>query len=244
MMNRREALRLLAGGAALQLAPSQLVTSRMLAVMREARAVLQDQASPTPKTLNPHQYTTVKTVAELILPRTETPGATDVGAADFIDLILTEWYEDSERSRFLNGLADIDARSQALFAKDFIDSTAAQQGLVLTALGEQMIEARERDRERSWSTVDSSNAGSAPEVPEESKNFYFTLRQLTLTAYYTSEAGATEELHYEIIPARHAGCAEIKRNEVARNQVSSHEVTMNKATMNEATMNNGGPARQ
>jgi gluconate 2-dehydrogenase gamma chain len=219
MMNRREALRLLAGGTALQLAPSPLAKSKMLALMREARAILQEQSSPAPKTLNPHQYAIVKTIAELIIPHTETPGATDVGAADFIDLILTEWFEDSERTRFLAGLGDVDTRAQALFAKDFIDSTAAQQGLILDALGEQMIEARERERERSWSTDDSSNAGSAPEVPEESKNFYFTLRQLTLTAYYTSEAGATEELHYEIIPARHAGCVEVALNEITTNKL-------------------------
>jgi hypothetical protein len=233
MMNRREALRLLAGGATLRLAPSQFVTTKMLTLMREARAVLQEQASSTPKTLNPHQYATVKTVAELILPRTETPGATEVGAVDFIDLILTEWFEDSERTRFLAGLADLDARSQTLFAKDFVDSTTTQQGLILVALGEQMIEDRERERERSWSTAGSSDDGSAPEVPEESKNFYFTLRQLTLTAYYTSEAGATEELHYEIIPARHAGCAEVALN----------EVTLNETARNEVIKTNGGTAR-
>jgi gluconate 2-dehydrogenase gamma chain len=224
MMNRREALRLLAGGAALQLAPS-----KMLALMREARAVLQDQPSPTPKTLNPHQYATVKTMAELIIPRTETPGATDVGAADFIDLILTEWYEDSERTRLLAGIADVDTRAQALFAKNFIGCTATQQGLALDGLGEQMIEERERERERSWSDSETSTSGSETEVPEESKNFYFTLRQLTLTAYYTSEAGATEELHYEIIPAHHAGCVEVALNEV---------------TLNEIRLNPGGPERQ
>ena len=34
-------------------------------------------------------------------------------------------------------------------------------------------------------------------------------RQLTLTAYYTSEAGATNALHYEIIPESHSGCVEV-----------------------------------
>jgi hypothetical protein len=33
------------------------------------------------------------------------------------------------------------------------------------------------------------------------------LRRLVLTAYYTSEAGATQELHFEMIPDRYEGCA-------------------------------------
>ena len=102
-MNRREALQLLATAAALPLAPRSL-----LAALQQARAVVATES--TPRTLNPRQYASVKTIAELILPRTDTPGATDVGAADFIDLILTEWYEEPEKSRFLAGLADVDAR--------------------------------------------------------------------------------------------------------------------------------------
>jgi hypothetical protein len=31
-------------------------------------------------------------------------------------------------------------------------------------------------------------------------------RQLTLTAYYTSEAGATQELHFEMVPGDYNGC--------------------------------------
>jgi hypothetical protein len=44
------------------------------------------------------------------------------------------------------------------------------------------------------------------------------LRRLTLTAYYTSEAGATEELHFEMIPGRHAGCVEIETSKRPESQ--------------------------
>ncbi len=96
-MHRREVLRLLATGSLLQLAPSNL-----FAVLREAHSLIQSQAAP--RTLNAHQQVTVKAMAEMIIPRTDTPGASDVGAAEFIDLILTEWYDEAERARFLSGL--------------------------------------------------------------------------------------------------------------------------------------------
>jgi hypothetical protein len=190
-MNRREAIRLLAAGATVPLVPGSL-----LAALREARALVGTQV--VPRTLNSHQNATVKTMAEMIIPRTETPGATDVGASEFIDLMLTEWYDDGERNRFLNGLADVDTRSRTLFGEEFIGCSLAQQAEILTELGEKMTEETERARDKA-----SADSGSEPEANE---SFYSMLRRLTLTAYYTSEAGATGELHFEIIPGRYDGC--------------------------------------
>ena len=189
-MQRREVLRLLATGTALQLAPAKL-----LVFAREVRVLMASQAGP--RTLSPHQAATVTTMAELILPRTDTPGATDVGATAFIDLILTEWYEEADRSRFLGGLADVDARSQRLFGRNFVDCPALQQSEVLINLGEQMMEEAERVRDQP------PTLGEGP----GGVNFYSMLRRLVLTAYYTSEAGATQELHFEMIPDHYEGCA-------------------------------------
>lgn len=189
-MERREALRLLATGTVLQLAPGKL-----LAALREARKAL--DAEPAPRTLNAHQEATVKTIAELILPRTETPGATDVGVSAFVDLMLTEWYDERDRSRFLNGLADADVRTQALVGKNFVDASAAQQTEILIELGDKMAARADGMRYRS--------SGNEPQ-PDDA-HFYSRLRELTLTAYYTSEAGATQELHFEVIPDSHNECA-------------------------------------
>jgi len=187
-MNRREAIRLLAAGVAVPLAPGQL-----LFALREARALVGGQM--TFRTLSSHQNDTVKAMAEMIIPKTDTPGATDAGAVEFIELLLTEWYDPADRDRFLKGLAEVDERSQTLFSKDFIDGTPTQQAEILSWLGEKMAEQVDRERDRPW------------EVAAEGESFYPMLRRMTLTAYYTSEAGATGELHFEIIPARYDGCA-------------------------------------
>jgi hypothetical protein len=188
-MERREALRLLAAGTALQLAPR-----KMMAMLREARRLIGTAAAP--RTLTPQQYSTVQAMAELILPRTETPGATDVGASEFIDLMLTEWYDERDRGHFLAGLADVDVRTTALFGRNFVSSSPGQQAEILIALGEKMAESAGRT----------------------DANFYSMLRGLTLTAYYTSEAGATRELHFEIIPDSHDGCAPLSSAKGPENQ--------------------------
>jgi len=188
-MKRRELLQLLATGAAFQLAPRQLMV-----VLAEARALLASQSSP--RTLNAHQEATVKVMAEMILPRTDTPGAADVGAAAFIDLVLTEWYDEADRRRFLAGIGDVDARSNSLFGRDFVDCQAFQQSQILVDLGEKMA--------RNIAQVNDLRLPEG-EFPVDT-NFYAMMRRLTLTAYYTSEAGATEELHFEIIPGSYEGC--------------------------------------
>ena len=192
-MERREALRLLATGVALQLAPGTL-----FAGLQEARTVLGKDTGL--RTLNAHQDATVTAIAETIIPRTETPGAADVGVNQFIDLILTEWYGDEERERFLNGLADVDTRTQTQFGKNFIDCSPRQRTEILSEFGEQMAEEAEaiKDHPRTY-------RGS---LPMPGNNFYYMMRGLTLTGYYTSEEGATRELGYQVIPDHSESCAD------------------------------------
>ena len=137
-------------------------------------------------------------MAELIMPATETPGAKAVRVNEFIDRILADWLFDEEREHFLAGLEDVDARTQNLFEKNFIDASTAQQSEILRALGEDM--AAEAD------AVASGPRGYRGSLPEPENNFYFMLRRLVLVGYFTSEAGFTQQLHQEIIPGRFDGC--------------------------------------
>jgi hypothetical protein len=175
-------------------------------VLREARALLGSQN--TVRTLDRQQHATVTAIAELIIPRTETPGATDVRVGEFIDLIVTEWYNAEERTHFLNGLADVDVRTRALFGKNFVESSPGQQAEILTALGQQMTEEADalQDHARQYR--------GAP--PEPDQNFYYMLRGLTLMGYYTSEAGAARELDFQIIPGRFDGCVDVRAGKEER----------------------------
>jgi hypothetical protein len=189
-MDRRAALRLLATGTALG-----LTTPSVFSILRDARALVQTQAGH--RTLSPHQNETVTAIAEMIIPRTETPGARDAGVPAFIDLIVTEWYTDEQRARFLDGLAGVDARARHWFTTDFVECSPDQQAEILTELGAKML----ADAELTKSQTESDDA----KLPD---NFYRTLRSLVLTGYYTSEAGATAELNYQIIPDHFDACAD------------------------------------
>src|SRR5205085_12333775 len=128
-MRRREAVQFLGAALALPFLP------------RGARAAIElgeeihCRLGDVPfRTLNPDQQKLVTTIAEMIIPETDTPGATSVRVPEFIDLILTEWASDDERAAFLAGLKDIDARAIAIGSPTFVDLPAAKKIELLTAL--------------------------------------------------------------------------------------------------------------
>jgi hypothetical protein len=149
---------------------------------------------PVLRTLNPQQNAMVTTISEIIIPQTNTPGAKAARVNEFIDLILTEWYDDGEKAIFLIGLTDVDTRTRGLFGKNFVDCGEKLQVEILRALDDEVAEARAEFRR-----------GSTRRRPPE-RNFFYMIKQLTLIGYYTSQIGFEQELHGEIIPARHAGC--------------------------------------
>ena len=193
-MQRRKAIRLLLGTAALPLLPREV-----FGLFRQVHSNL--PASPALKTLNPHQDATVTTIAEWIIPQTETPGAKAVRVNEFIDLILSEWFDDDERAKFLAGLADVDAQSHDLCGKDFVDCSPLHQKQLLTALDEHLTVTRQAEihapRRR-------------PRVMATDHSFFRAMKQLTLVGYFTSEEGAKQALHYEVIPSQHIQCAPLQ----------------------------------
>jgi Gluconate 2-dehydrogenase subunit 3 len=193
-MERRNVLKLLAGAAALP-----MLSRDVLAMFREAYQDL--PATTSLKTLNPHQNATVVTIAELIIPKTDTPGATDARVSEFIDVILTDWCATDEKAVFLDGLADVDARSRKKFGKDFVDGTPQQQAEVVKAL-DSGLTASFKD------VADPVRRKRITKPPD--KSFFFMMKQLSLVGYYTSEVGFEDELHEEIIPADHAACVPIE----------------------------------
>jgi len=89
----------------------------------------------TPKVLSPAQNEAVIALAEIIIPKTETPGATDARVNEFIDGVLAEASEDN-RKKFLDGLAWLDTHTTEAHGAPFTKLTHEQQVAVLTALSQ------------------------------------------------------------------------------------------------------------
>ena len=132
-------------------------------------------ASPAwaPRTLSPAQLELVATLAEHIVPQTETPGARAAGVHRFVDTLLTDHYATAERDRFLAGLAGVDTQARSRYGKPLVQATTEQQLALLRELDAAAYTAGRG--EDGW--------------------FFRRVKELTLVGYYTSQIGAMQELH-------------------------------------------------
>lgn len=147
-----------------------------------AAAATKPSAARAPELLTPEELRLTGVLAELVIPRTDTPGALDVGAHRTIDHLLKACALPPAQAAFRAGLARIDAVSQGQEGKRFAALTPARQDALLRAL----------------------DAGGAPFSADDGR-FFRQLKGYVAFAYYTSEAGASQELAYLPVPGGFKG---------------------------------------
>jgi gluconate 2-dehydrogenase gamma chain len=100
-IDRRAAIQtLLQGGLALSLMPGFAETAWS--------AIADAGERPAARALNSGQTKMIALIADTILPRSDTPGAIDVGVPRWIDLVLAEYFSAERRAAFLADLSAID----------------------------------------------------------------------------------------------------------------------------------------
>lgn len=172
-MNRRELLRAVGSAAALSFAPRAAHAAWLRAALGHSPA----------GGLSEQQLALVTAVADAIIPRTDTPGATDVGVPAWVNVIVAEYYTDTERASFLAGLDAIDGEARRSGFESFAALPADARDSRMIALD------RPADRQ-------------APEA-----RAYARLKGLVVHGYFTSERVQKEVLKVEIMPGRFDGAA-------------------------------------
>jgi hypothetical protein len=171
-VSRREALKRAAAVLGIAIAPSLLSN------------VLRAQSSTALRRyLDEDQFATITALAERILPRTDTPGALDVGVPAFIDLMYGEYFSADEKQRLVGALAAFDAAATSAHGKGFAQLTGEQQDAQLLAAAE-----------------------SSSDRPH-----FVRIRELTIVGYFTSEVVGRNVLIYDPIPARYEGCIPLEQ---------------------------------
>lgn len=73
-------------------------------------------------------------VADRIIPETDTPGAGIAEVQQFIDRMLSEWYPEDLRRRFVDGLDDLDARTREAEGTSFLEVDVDRRHQILAQL--------------------------------------------------------------------------------------------------------------
>jgi hypothetical protein len=165
-MNRREVIKnvaIMLGGA---------FSAPTLMAMNHLEQSTKVNGSVAAFSLTEIQQKIVAEIAEIIIPKTDTVGAKDVGVPAFIEMMLKDCYKAPEHQSFLEGLATMERVK-------FLEINSDERKGVLKLL--------EQEAKKTTGKV----------TP-----FWRLMKELTLLGYYTSEAGLKASFEYVQIPGR------------------------------------------
>ncbi len=141
----------------------------------------------TPSILSDSQNAMIDTMAEIIIPTTDTPGASAANVNRFIDAIVGESWLEEDRARFMDGLEAANGRCKETYGASFVELSPEEQRAFVAELDDETF------------------GPDAAEADRENPSFYRMLKELVIVGYYTSEVGATQELRTNIVPGTYDG---------------------------------------
>jgi hypothetical protein len=144
--------------------------------------------------LTERQKKIVAEVAEMIIPKTDTVGAKDVGVPAFIEKMLKDCYTQPEHLSFMEGVT---ALEQSNFLE--LDAPKRTESLKkLEAETKSIMKAREVKQTKMGDNDDKEDMKAVPKgLP-----FWRLMKELTLLGYFTSEGGIKASFEYVQIPSK------------------------------------------
>ncbi len=152
------------------------------------------QLNYKPQFFNEDQAALISELSEVIIPKTDTPGAIEAGVPAFIDGMLYEVYPKEAKENFMKGLTAFNEEAKKTYGDDFATCTSEQK----TALVKKYHDDLNGSTDTSTAWYKSGGKNSKP--------FIIEMRELTLVGYFTSEPGATQTLQYNQVPGPFKGC--------------------------------------
>jgi gluconate 2-dehydrogenase gamma chain len=149
-------------------------------------------AKPTidwkPAFLKEDQAVLVTQVAEIIIPKTDSPGAKDAGVPGFIDSMLKDVYSEEDQKRYLDGMDAFNKSAEKEYGDPFIELNAEDQAAFVKKVHDESVAEEKSDRR-------------PPKRP-----FILMTKELTMLGFFTSKPGASEVLQYMAVPGAYKGC--------------------------------------
>lgn len=144
--------------------------------------------------LTENQKVIVAEVAEMIIPKTTTPGAKDVGVPAFIVMMLQDCYKTPEHKSFVEGLNKLEK-------KEFMNMSAEQKTAALKQVEADSAEEMKAYQVQQTKMGDNEDreqmAAQAKGLP-----YWRLMKELTMLGYFTSEEGIKSSFEYVPIPGK------------------------------------------
>ena len=156
-------------------------------------SMMLDSCTTATKPTNGNDFTSdekkiVERMCDIIIPRTDTPGAVDADTPAFVMMMMNECHTAEDQKKFRDGLASFDKQCKEKFGEPFLKLSEEKQ-----------VEAVEDIDTNALGKKNKKNAA-------QDLVFYRNLKALALLGFFTSEPGATKTLRYAQVPGHYEGC--------------------------------------
>lgn len=150
----------------------------------------------TPVFLSVGQAKSIEILAEIIIPKTETPGANDVGVPAFIDSLLHIAYAKDDQDKFLKGLTEFEEDAERTYGDNYAACEPEEQVALFKKYHDAAFSVPIQKPPLGWWNP----------RPEAEKPFILQVKELVLLGFFTSQVGASEVLRYDQVPGPFKGC--------------------------------------
>ncbi|MDX1942768.1 MAG: gluconate 2-dehydrogenase subunit 3 family protein [Saprospiraceae bacterium] len=128
---------------------------------------------------NTPQEEVIAALADMIIPKTSTPGALDAGVPAFILQSLDELVSPKRKEDFFRMLEQFSNNCTAKYNQSFDKLSVSDKKAHLT------------------------------ELMSRKDSFFLEIRRWTLTGYFTSQEGMTQSLYYKPMPGKYEACIDV-----------------------------------
>ena len=203
-MDRRKALKNIGLGAG-----AIAVTPTVASLFQSC----QKSASWVPVAFSQEHWNVISELTELIIPKTDIPGAKELKLAAFIDAYVDAVLDAPTQQAMQTGiksfvsvaLADTEKTSAVALSIEDLDGQLAKYLKAETA-------QQENWNQQAWGYLEAVEKGEEiAEIPMEAlaAGFASELRNFTVSAYKTSEYIGENVLAYDPVPGRQEGCVDL-----------------------------------
>lgn len=143
---------------------------------------------------------------EVILPKTDTPGAGELNIAAFIDIYMNDVAKEKQQSEFTAGANALAINFKSTFNKDIADGSREEfEEIVGKYLG-----AEKSVQDQYWERLSARQDPEGPELEIDTEassyGYLSAVRDMGVWAWKNSEAVGENVLWYDPIPGAYIGC--------------------------------------
>jgi hypothetical protein len=138
-------------------------------------------------------------LAEIIIPATDTPGAREAGAVEFMLPMLNECTDTKTLNKFINGLQELEAYTRSTYHREFVDCNPEEKESIV-----RWADQKSRMTNPFLEKIKNKYSGTP---------FFEMLKTYSVYGYCISEKGASLGMQYIAVPGRYLSCIQMEPNQ-------------------------------